>query len=79
MSVLKIFKNTPRSPYGGRQGSYRPSNGRQDPNVNFFFEFAKRSLAGGREPVAPQGRQRPPTGDRGLPPYISPDLYSLLI
>ena len=71
MSVLKIFENTPGRPAQGRQGSCRPSNGRQDPNV-IFFEFAKRSLAGG-------GGLSPPRGDGGLPPYISPGLHSLLI
>ena len=72
MSVLKNFKNTPRSPYGGRQGSYRPSNGRQDPNV-IFLEFAKRSLGRGRGPVgacrAPQGLLGPPTLYKSWPPF----------
>ena len=75
MSVLKIFENTPGRPAQGRQGSWRPSNGRQDPNVNFYFEFAKRSLARGRGPVAP------PMGDRGLSPPQGrqgpPTLYKL--
>ena len=71
MSVLKIFENTPGRPAQGRQGSCRPSNGRQDLNV-IFFEFAKRSLAGGGGPVTPRA-----TG--GLPLYISPCLHSLLI
>ena len=65
MSVLKIFENTPGRPAQGRQGSCRPSNGRQDLNV-IFFEFAKRSLAGGGWPVAP------PTGDRGSPTLYKP-------
>ena len=63
MSVLENFKNIPRSPYGGRQGS----------NVFFFFKFAKKSLEkkkeGGLSP--PNGRQAPvahPRGDRGLSP-----------
>ena len=47
MFVLKIFENTPGRPAQGRQGSCRPNNGRQDPNVIFFLEFAKRSLLGG--------------------------------
>ena len=54
MSVLKIFENTPS----------RPAQGRQDPNV-IFFEFAKRSLAGGRGPVAPRG-DRAPHGRQGV-------------
>ena len=78
MSVLKIFENTPGRSSLGRQGSYRPSNGRQDLNV-IFFEFVKRSLAGGvwREGgLSPRHRPRA-TG--GLPPYISLGLHSLLI
>ena len=55
----------PDRPAQGRQGSCRPSNGRQDLNV-IFFEFAKRSLAGGRGPVAPL-----PPGAIG----VSPTLY----
>jgi len=42
MSVLKYFKNTPRSPPIGRQAL----------NVIFFFKFAMRSL-GKKGPVAP--------------------------
>ena len=54
----------------------RPSNGRQDLNV-IFFEFAKRSLAGG---VWREGSCRPPQrAIGGLPSYISPGLHSLLI
>ena len=34
MFVLENFKNIPRLPYGGRQGS----------NVIFFFKFATKSL-----------------------------------
>ena len=56
MSIWKIFKNIPRSPYGGRQAL----------NVFFFFKFTTRSLTGGaREgggPVAPS------SGDRGPHP-----------
>ena len=53
MSVLENFKNIPRSPYGGRQGS----------NVFFFFKFTTKSLEKkNRGPVAP------PTGDRPLSP-----------
>ena len=77
MSALKIFENTPGRPVQGRQGSCRPINGRQDLNV-IFFEFAKRSLAGGvwREggPVAPQppqGRQGSPTLYKLWPPFPS--------
>ena len=36
MSILKNFKNGPRSPAQGRQGSCRPSNRRQDLNVIFL-------------------------------------------
>ena len=72
MSVLKIFENTPGRPAQGRQGSCRPSNRRQDLNV-IFFEFAKRSLAGGRGPVAlPTGDRPPPTGDWGSPTLYKP-------
>ena len=60
MSVLKIFENTPGRPAQGRQGSCRPSNGRQDPNV-IFFKFAKRSLTGG---VEGGGACRPPSSGR---------------
>ena len=73
MSVLKISKMTIGRPPQGRQGSCRPSNGRQDLNV-FFFEFAKRSLTGGvwRE----GGLSPPPRATGGLPPYISPGLHA---
>ena len=70
MSVLKNFKNIPRSPVGGGPtGSCRPSNGQQDLNV-IFFEFAKRSLAGG---VWREGVLSPPQRATGAcrPPYIS--------
>ena len=46
----------------GRQGSYRPSNGRHDLNV-IFFEFAKRSLAGG---VWREGVLSPPPRATGV-------------
>ena len=50
MSVLEKFKNIPRSPYGGRQGS----------NVFFFFKFATKSLEKKRGgPVARWGGDRP--------------------
>ena len=54
MSVLENFKNIPRSPYWGRQGS----------NVIFFSSNLQRSLwrKKKRGPVAP------PTGDRPLSP-----------
>ena len=71
MSVLKIFENTPGRPAQGRQGSCRPSNGRQDLNV-IFFEFAKRSLAGGGGlSPPPQGRQGSPTLYKPWPPFPS--------
>src|SRR6185312_1494931 len=65
MSVLKYFKNIPRSPPIGRQAL----------SVIFFFKFATRSLKkkeekkGGCRP--PNGRQGPvahPRGDRALSP-----------
>ena len=53
MSVLKYFKNIPRSPPIGRQAL----------SVIFFFKFATRSLA------KKKGLSPPPhTGDRGLSP-----------
>ena len=64
MSVLKNFKNIPRSPYEGRQGS----------NVTFSSSNLQRSLwrKKKRGPVAPpNGRQDPvahPRGDRALSP-----------
>ena len=84
MSVLKIFENGPRSPAQGRQGSCRPSNGRQDLNVIFFKickEVPDRGCVEGGGPVAPSTSDRglsspPPTIDRGLPPYISPGLHA---
>ena len=67
MSVLKIFKNTPRSPYGGRQAL----------DVNFFSSNLQRGpwpKKNERGPVAPpNGRQGPvahPRGDKVPPPYI---------
>ena len=70
MSVLKIFENTPGRSSLGRQGSCRPSNGRQDPNV-IFFEFAKRSLAGGGSLSPPHGRRGSPTIYKHCPPFPS--------
>ena len=80
MSVLKNFKNIPRSPYGGRQGS----------NVIFFLQICNEvpgekkegglsptpgatgqwARQGGRSPLlrATEGACRPPTGDRVSPP-----------
>ena len=66
MSVLENFKNIPRSPYGGRQGS----------NVIFFLQICnevpgEKKKEGACRP--PQGRQGPvahPWGDRVPPPYI---------
>ena len=52
MSVLKYFKNIPRSPPIGRQALI----------VIFFFKFATRSLTKKRGHVAP------PTGDRYISP-----------
>ena len=92
MSVLKYFKNTPRSPPIGRQAL----------SVNFFFfKFAMRSLekkdlspvgggdrglspspratATGPSPRARQGACRPPAGDRGTPLYKLKPSPSLLI
>ena len=57
MSVLENFKNIPRSPYGGRQGS----------NVIFFLQICN-EVPGEKKrggPVAPQratGPCRPPQG-----------------
>ena len=76
MSVLKYFKNSPRSPPIGRQAL----------SLIFFFKIAMRSLEK-KGPVAPpNGRQGPvvhPTGDRGLspvggatcPPFFFRDLF----
>ena len=58
MFVLENFKNIPRSPYGGRQGSNV---------IFFFFKFATKSLEEKkRGPVAP------PTGDRLPLSYFNP-------
>ena len=56
MSVLKYFKNIPRSPPIERQAL----------SVIFFFKFAMRSL----EKKVPRKKRacRPPTGDRPLSP-----------
>ena len=64
MSVLKNFKNIPRSLYGRRQGSNV---------IFFFFKFATKSLEKKKEGACrpPNGRQGPvahPRGDRGLSP-----------
>ena len=86
MSVLENFKNIPRSPYGGRQGS----------NVIFFSSNLQRSPwrkkksgacrppNGRQAPVPARGPVAPPAGDRGglspspgrpgQPPYIRPPL-----
>ena len=86
MSVLENFKNIPRSPYGGRQGSNV---------IFFFFKFATKSLEEKKKrgPVAPLTGDRPvsptpgatdqwaqPTGARGAcrpPPgdRVRPPLY----
>src|SRR6185312_2816369 len=57
VSVLENFKNIPRSPYRGRQGS----------NVFFFFKFATKSLEKKKEggmspPQRATGPCRPPPG-----------------
>ena len=58
MSVLENFKNIPRSPYGGRQGS----------NVNFFSSNLQRSPWRKKE-----GACRPlGGGDRVPSPYFKP-------
>ena len=56
MSVLKNFKNIPRSPYGGATG----------PKYNFFLQIYNE--VPGRGHVGARGAYRPPpTGDRGGP------------
>ena len=60
MFVLENFKDIPRSPYGGRQGS----------NVIFFFKFATKSLEKKKEgacrpPQRATGPCRPPQGRQG--------------
>ena len=75
MSVLKNFKNTPRSPPIGRQAL----------SVIFFSNsqggpWAKK-MQGGLSPP-PNGRQGPvahPRGDRVPPPYIRTGRHSLVI
>ena len=52
MSVLKYFKNTPRSPPHRATGL----------KCNFFFQIRNEVLGKKKGPVAPQ------TGDRGLSP-----------
>ena len=90
MSILENFKNIPRSPYGGRQGS----------NVIFFLQICNEvpgeKKEGGLSPVGgatcpcrpPQGRQasgpargagRPPHGRPGQPPYIRPPSFPPLV
>ena len=54
MSVLKYFKTTPRSPYGGATG----------PKCNFFSSNLQR----GSWQKKTRGPVAPPTGDRGLSP-----------
>ena len=61
MSVLENFKNIPRSPYGGRQGS----------NVIFFLQICN-EVPGEKRGLSPppNGRQAPnqaaqPAGARG--------------
>ena len=66
MSVLKYFKNIPRSPAIGRQALSV---------IFFFFKFTTRSLEKKRACRPPQGRQGPVArwGATGSPsPYISP-------
>ena len=68
MSVLENFKNIPRSPYGGRQGS----------NVIFFSSNLQRSPWREKKRGAcrpPNGRQAPvahPRGDRTVGPPGGP-------
>ena len=72
MSVLKYFKNTPRSPPIGRQAL----------SVIFFLQI-RNEVPGKKKGMSPpQGRQGPvahPRGDRGLSPVWgatgSPPLY----
>ena len=81
MSVLKYFKNTPRSPPHRATGL----------KCKFFlFKFAMRSLEEEKKALSPpqratracrpaHGRGRgacrpPPSGDRGIPPVKSPTL-----
>ena len=61
MSVLENFKNIPRSPYGGRQGS----------NVIFFLQICKevpgekKKRGGMSPPQRATGPCRPPQGRQG--------------
>ena len=61
MSVLENFKNIPRSPYGGRQGS----------NVIFFLQICnevpgeKKKRGVCRPPKRATGPCRPPQGRQG--------------
>ena len=81
MSVLENFKNIPRSPYGGRQGS----------NVIFFLQICNEVPGEKKEGACrpPNGRQAPvahPRGDRvlspvggatgSLPPILNPGHHS---
>ena len=82
MSVLKKFENNPRPPAQGRQGSCRPSNGRQDLNV-IFLNLQRGPWLGvvWREgvlspPNERQGPVAPPRATGGLLPYISPGLHA---
>src|SRR6185312_12084767 len=87
MSVLENFKNIPRSPYGGRQGS----------NVIFFLQICnevpgeKKKRGACRPPQGPyiggltrspvggrQGGLSPPHGRPGQAAYIRPPPHSLL-
>ena len=73
MSVLKNFKNTPRSPPIGRQAL----------SVIFFLQIYNKVPGKKKRPFAPLGRPlgptrkrgrgpvAPPSGDRGTLPYIS--------
>src|SRR6185437_9839049 len=68
MSVLENFKNIPRSPYGGRQGSNV---------IFFFFKFATKSLEKKKEGACRPPPVAPGVGDRGLPLYLSSGRHSL--
>ena len=58
MSVLKYFKNIPRSPPIGRQAL----------SVIFFLQICN-EVPGKKKKI--KGVCRPPSGDRGFLPYIS--------
>ena len=67
MSVLENFKNIPRSPYGGRQGS----------NVIFFLQICNEVPGEKKEGACrpPNGRQAPvphPRGDHPVGPPGGP-------